>query len=377
MKEASGAGIFVPIQKADRPTMRILLVVLVLAFAGLLAVDLQSSSAPRAAVATPSRSLAYYVREPQTVEVAFVKNGWIVRVERVVPKGATPQEVALRELTQGPTKLERRRGIRTALPGGVRLRSLRSSRGAWFASFSRSTFGPGSAATKRTRLWQITATLAPLGRQELISLAAEGRFLTTARLGVRPGTWRAETGEKGYAYSIRGVQLALGALGYLDRSDASGSMNYLTEQALLAFQGWEGLDRTGTVTGQTQVALFTASPPKPAARRPGRRVEIYRDRGVLLLVQDGDVARAMHTSTGAGGVTPVGDFTVYAKVVYSWSVPFQVWMPWAAYFRGGIATHQSPDVPSYPASHGCVRLPEGEAERVYRFVDVGTPVSVR
>ena len=52
-------------------------------------------------------------------------------------------------------------------------------------------------------------------------------------------------------------------------------------------------------------------------------------------------------------------------------------MPYAAYFRGGIATHQSPDVPSYPASHGCVRLPEKEAERVYRFVDVGTPVAVR
>jgi lipoprotein-anchoring transpeptidase ErfK/SrfK len=73
----------------------------------------------------------------------------------------------------------------------------------------------------------------------------------------------------------------------------------------------------------------------------------------------------------------VGDFKVYAKVIYSWSVPFHVWMPYAAYFRGGIATHQSPDVPSYPASHGCVRLPEGEAERVYRFVDVGTPVAVR
>ncbi|MGH2586730.1 MAG: trigger factor [Dehalococcoidia bacterium] len=94
-------------------------------------------------------------------------------------------------------------------------------------------------------------------------------------------------------------------------------------------------------------------------------------------VEDGDVVRAVHTSTGSGGITPVGDFKVYAKVLYSWSVPFQVWMPFAAYFRGGIATHQSSDVPSYNASHGCVRLPEGEAERVYRFVDVGTPVSVR
>jgi len=87
--------------------------------------------------------------------------------------------------------------------------------------------------------------------------------------------------------------------------------------------------------------------------------------------------RAVHTSTGAGGVTPVGSFRVYVKSLLSWSVPFKVWMPYAAYFTGGIATHQSPDVPSYPASHGCVRLPEGDAERVYRFVAVGTPVSVR
>ena len=354
--------------------MRISLVVLVFAFAGLLAVDLQSSSAPRAAVTTSVRTVAR--AEPRTVEVAFVKNGWIVRVERVVPKGMTPQEAAVRELTQGPTKLERRRGIHTALPETSRLRSLRPVGDSWFASFSRSTFGRGSAETKRTRLWQIAATLAPLGPQEYVALAAEGRFLTTARLGIRPGTWRAETGEKDYAYVVRGVQLKLAALGYLDRADTTGSASYLTEQALLAFQGWEGLDRTGTVTGQTQVALFRARAPRPAARRAGRRVEIYRDRGVLLLVEDGKVVRAVHTSTGAGGVTPVGEFRVYAKVLYSWSVPFQVWMPWAAYFRGGIATHQSPDVPSYPASHGCVRLPEGEAERVYRFVDVGTPVSV-
>jgi lipoprotein-anchoring transpeptidase ErfK/SrfK len=52
-------------------------------------------------------------------------------------------------------------------------------------------------------------------------------------------------------------------------------------------------------------------------------------------------------------------------------------MPYAAYFHGGIALHQSPDVPSYPASHGCVRLPDGEAQRVYAFVELGTPVSVR
>ncbi len=356
--------------------MRVLLVVLVLAFAGLLAVDLEPSSSPRAAVTKPAR-VAVSKPAPATVEVAFVRSGWVVRVERVVPRGAKPAEVALRELTQGPTKVERRKGIRTALPERARLRSLRSDANTWYASLSRSTLGSGSAETRRMRLWQVAATLAPHGEKEYAVVAAEGRFATMLRLGVRPGTWRGEAGENDYLYTQRGVELRLAALGYLDPSDVGAADAYLTDQALLAFQGWEDLDRTGTVTGQTQLALFGAVRPRPNARRPGRRIEIHRDLGVLLLVEDGEVVRAVHTSTGAGGITPVGDFKVYAKVLYSWSVPFQVWMPYAAYFRGGIATHQSPDVPSYPASHGCVRLPEGEAERVYRFVDVGTPVAVR
>jgi hypothetical protein len=227
------------------------------------------------------------------------------------------------------------------------------------------------------RLWQVAATLAPLGPQEHVAVATAGRFLTLQRLGVRPGAWRAEAGEGDYPYDVRGVQRQLSLLGYLAPSDVTGSLDYLTEQALLAFQSWEGLGRTGTVTGRTQLALAGAAPPKAKRSGPGRHVEIYRDLGVVLLVEDGEVVRVVHASTGAGGVTPVGDFRVYVKSLMSWSVPFRVWMPYASYFRGGIAMHQSPDVPSYPASHGCVRLPAGEAQRVYAFVDVGTPVYVR
>jgi hypothetical protein len=311
------------------------------------------------------------------VEVAFVRNGRLVRVERVVPEGVTEEVHALRELVQGPTRLERRLGIRTAIPQGARLRSVRANDELWLASFSRSLLEGGAPATKETRLAQIAATLAPLGPQEYAAVATEGRLATTLRLGMRPDVWRAETGENDYRYLVRGIQLRLWLLGYLDRTDVTGSLDYLTEQALLAFQGWEDLDRTGTVTGQTQVALFAASRPEPTARRPGKRIEIYRDRGVLLMVDTGEVVRIVHTSTGSAGLTPYGSFRVYVKALLSWSVPFKVWMPYAAYFTGGIATHQSPNVPSYPASHGCVRLPEGEAERVYRFVEVGTPVTVR
>jgi len=355
--------------------MRVPLVVLVLALAGLLAVDLEPSAAPRTASAAAPRAVAKPA--PATIEVAFVRNGRLTRVERVLPDGVTEEVHALRELVQGPTRLERRRGIRTAIPEGARLRSVRADGEVWLASFSRSLLGAGAPSTKETRLAQIAATLMPLGDQQYVIVATEGRLVTTLRLGMRPDAWRAETGENDYRYVVRGIQLRLWLLGYLDRTDATGSLDYLTEQALLAFQGWEDLDRTGTVTGQTQVALFAASRPEPSARRPWKRIEIYRDRGVLLMVDGGEVVRIVHTSTGAWGLTPSGSFRVYVKALLSWSVPFKVWMPYAVYFTGGIATHQSPYVPSYPVSHGCVRLPEGEAERVYRFVAVGTPVTVR
>ena len=358
--------------------MRVTLFVLLLAVAGLLTVDLEPSAGTPAVSAAPTRELAQAAAPAsRVVEVAFARNGRLVRVERTLPRGAVPSRFALRELLKGPTRAERRAGIRTALPDGARLRSARGSGSSWLVSVNRATFEGGTAERNRMRLWQIAATLAPLGPKQYVALSTAGRFLTLQRLDVRPREWHAETGEGGYRYDTRGVQRQLALLGYLAPSGATGTLDYLTGQAILALQSWEDLGRTGTLTGGTQLALFGASPPRANRRSPGRHVEIYRDLGVLLLVEDGKVIRAVHASTGAGGATPVGDFRVYVKSLMSWSVPFQVWMPYASYFRGGIAMHQSPDVPSYPASHGCVRLPEGEAQRVYAFVTVGTPVFVR
>ena len=282
----------------------------------------------------------------------------------------------MRELVQGPTRLERSRGIRSALRPGVRLQAIRANDDVWLARFSRSLVTGATAATMTRRLAQIEATLAPLGPERYVAVGTEGRLVTTLRVGTWPASWRVEQGEKGFPWSVRGLQVRLATLGYLDPSAVSGRLDYLTEEALLAFQGWEHLDRTGTFTGQTQVALFHASRPGPVTHRPGKHVEIHRDLGVLLLVDGNEVVRAIHTSTGIFGRTPAGTFHVYRKELLSWSQPFHVWMPYASYFVGGIAMHEYPDVPAYPASHGCVRLPAGEASHVYAFVDLGTPVLV-
>ena len=313
---------------------------------------------------------------PTSVEIAFLRDGRLARVERVVPSGVAAELHALRQLTRGPTREERAAGLRTAFGAGVSVRSVRADGDTLLVSFSRSVLGPATAATVQARLTQVAATLGRLGAHRFVSIAAEGRLVTTLALGVRPPSWRPVAAEQGYLYMVRGIQLRLWSLGYLDRAAVTGSLDAETTHALLAFQGWQGISRTGTITGETQVELLRATRPRPSRRAEGLRLEIYRDRGVLLVARGNEAVRAVHTSTGFSGRTPAGAFRVYRKERLSWSVPFGVWMPYAAYFTGGIATHEYPVVPSYPASHGCVRLPAGEAERVYRLVDVGTPVLV-
>jgi lipoprotein-anchoring transpeptidase ErfK/SrfK len=46
------------------------------------------------------------------------------------------------------------------------------------------------------------------------------------------------------------------------------------------------------------------------------------------------------------------------------------------YIVGGIAIHGSLDVPAYPASHGCIRIPMFASARLPKMVPKGTPVWV-
>ncbi len=167
----------------------------------------------------------------------------------------------------------------------------------------------------------------------------------------------------------------LARLGYLP-ADAtpSNTSDYALEQALMAFQGWNGIERDGAAGADTQERLATAG--RPSARRTGggKWLEGYIDRQVVLLVERGKVVRAIHFSSGAAGNTPRGTYSVYRKELMSWSRPFSSWMPYASYFTGGYAMHEYPYVPGYPASHGCVRIPAPFAPYLYEFAEQGTPV---
>jgi peptidoglycan hydrolase-like protein with peptidoglycan-binding domain len=177
------------------------------------------------------------------------------------------------------------------------------------------------------------------------------------------------------------VQKRLVALGYLASNAVNGKYDYRTQQAVLAFQSWEGLERDGVAGSRTQARLKAAGRPKPEDDEEGKYVEIYRDRGVVLLVEDGRVARAVHTSTGIGQNstdfgTPTGTFKIQRKAQRGWSVPFKLWQPYAVTWNGGYALYGASDVPTAPSSFGGARVPMPEARNVWGFVDVGTPVRV-
>jgi hypothetical protein len=178
------------------------------------------------------------------------------------------------------------------------------------------------------------------------------------------------------AGGLRGTQQLLADLGFMAGSGVTGLPGEETSVAVLAFEKWSGLPRDGVLDAAVRASLRRTARPEPLLRRPGRRVEIHLGRQVALQIADGRVERVFHISSGAGGATPAGSFRVYRKERMSWSVPFSTWMPWASYFVGGIAFHAYGSVPTYPASHGCVRMMARDAPLLYAFATHGTPVDV-
>ena len=60
----------------------------------------------------------------------------------------------------------------------------------------------------------------------------------------------------------------------------------------------------------------------------------------------------------------------------SWALVHYHVLYYPMYFLRGFAIHGYPDVPAYPASHGCVRIPMWLALRLFALNGYGTTVIV-
>jgi N-acetylmuramoyl-L-alanine amidase len=154
-----------------------------------------------------------------------------------------------------------------------------------------------------------------------------------------------------------------------------GVFNKRTRQAVIAFQKWEGLKRTGIVVEETWAQLVLASRPVPKMESTGTWIEIDKTRQVLMYCVDGAVERALTTSTGSasvGFVTPSGEYQVMRENTWETYRYHPLYLR-----RGGVwAIHGYSSVPVHPASHGCIRIPIWDMEELHALVPIGTKVYI-
>lgn len=307
------------------------------------------------------------------VSVWFLSDGKPVPVAR---RGSTI-ESAVRELLAGPTPAERSRGLRSTVPRSTPLLSVTVSRRIVTVDLGGRFAAGRNGEALQGRVGQLVRTVRGIPGVLAVRVLLDGGVPVGLFPGYdlrRPVTAAVEP-VRGQA-TIRDYQQQLVDLGFMAPSGLTGVPDMQTSTAVLGFQKWANLSRDGALGGATIVALQRATRPEPRLRAPGRRIEVQLRRQLALLIQDNRVVRAVHISSGAGGKTPTGSFRVYRKERYSWSVPFKVWLPWASYFTGGVAFHEFGSVPTYAASHGCVRVNHYDAATLFGFAEVGTPVNV-
>ena len=175
---------------------------------------------------------------------------------------------------------------------------------------------------------------------------------------------------------VLALQERLRDLGYWI-GEPDSTYGALTQQAVMAFQKAEGLDRDGVAGPATRAALATATRPAPLDPS-GSHIEIDLDRQILLVVDGGATRWVLNTSTGTGGwATPPGSFAVDREIDGLRRAPLgDLYRP--KYFNGGIAIHGSPSIPAHPASHGCARLSNAAMDMLWSSgqAAIGTPVVV-
>jgi lipoprotein-anchoring transpeptidase ErfK/SrfK len=192
----------------------------------------------------------------------------------------------------------------------------------------------------------------------------------TAASGARAAPLPAlSSGAKGTFVGL--LEHRLVGLGYrLDGVD--GVYDVRTGDAVVAFHKVQGMPRRFAVSAATWRALAAPLRPKARFRRPAAHIEIDQTRQVLYAVRDGRVAWISHVSTGKPS-TPTydGTFHVYRKVRGTYNSLY-----YPSYFDGGRAIHGWKDVPTYAASHGCVRFPFWNAVWIFRHAPIDTAVRI-
>jgi peptidoglycan hydrolase-like protein with peptidoglycan-binding domain len=217
-------------------------------------------------------------------------------------------------------------------------------------------------SSRTAGLLQARAEHAATPQQAAFGAAAPGVRFVNPNLGL---------GARGQ--SVRLLQSELDVLHYA--VPLSGVFDEGTGRALIAYRKMTGLERV-PYAGRKVFELLRRGAGKFHVRYPGdgRHIEADLTRQVLAEIEPGGRVKTIYTISSGKPSTPtvLGRFRVYLKTPGENSEG----MVDSNYFIRGYAIHGYAEVPTYAASHGCLRVPIPDAPAIYSWVQVGTPVDV-
>jgi peptidoglycan/xylan/chitin deacetylase (PgdA/CDA1 family)/lipoprotein-anchoring transpeptidase ErfK/SrfK len=146
-----------------------------------------------------------------------------------------------------------------------------------------------------------------------------------------------------------------------------GNFGYATLEAMYAFEKTNGYTRDGVASAWQVLEIVRRGAPPTPNHKYKNFIDIDVSRQVLFEVRNDRVIHTLPVSTGNEEYyesegqtykahTPRGNFRIERKIAGE-RVSHLGTLYWPSYFYGGFAIHGSDSVPTYPASHGCVRIP--------------------
>jgi peptidoglycan hydrolase-like protein with peptidoglycan-binding domain len=171
---------------------------------------------------------------------------------------------------------------------------------------------------------------------------------------------------------VRLLQGELGRLGYV--VGRPGLYDARTARAVLAFRKVTGMQRT-VIASSGVFKRLAAGGGVFRVRFPnhGKHVEADLSRQVIALVRGGTVERIYPVSSGKPSTPTIqGHFRVYLRTPGTNAKGMYM----SSYFIRGYAIHGYPSVPVFPASHGCLRVPNVEAVSIFNWLSIGDIVDV-
>jgi hypothetical protein len=179
-------------------------------------------------------------------------------------------------------------------------------------------------------------------------------------------------GPGSHGISIALLKQGLRALGY-----TAGNGPYWTDQLgreIMAFRKVNNMARVFTANREVFKMVFAGHGAfKLLHPDAGKHVEFDWSRQVLALAQGGKVVATYHASSGKPSTPTVfGTFHFYLKGPGTNAKGMYM----SNFFIRGYAIHGYPEVPTYAASHGCIRVPNSDANAIYSWINLGDTIFV-